>query len=76
MFSLFISAMAFQPDNQDLQTREAQFRDVFLNLSKGREELKTLPVGNLVKKSPEENKEKRLEQLQAELGAMKTHMLG
>ena len=76
MFSLFISAMAFQPDNQDLQTREAQFRDVFLNLSKGQEELKTLLIGNLVKKSPEDNKDERLEQLQAEFSAMKTQMLG
>ena len=76
MFSLFISAVALQQDNQDLQTQEAQFRDVFLNLSKGQEELKALLVGNLVKKSPEDNKDERLEQLQAELGAMKTQMLG
>ena len=76
MFSLFISAMAFQPDNQDLQTREAQFGDIFLNLSKGQEELRTLLMGNLVKKSPEDNKDERLEQLQAELGAIKTQMLG
>ena len=76
MFSLFISAMAFQPDNQDLQTQEAQFRDVFLNLSKGQEELKTLLVGNLVKKSPEDNKDDRLEQLQAEVDVMRTQMSG
>ena len=68
--------MAFQPDNQDLQTQEAQFRDVFLNLPKGQEELKTLLVRNLVKKSPEDNKDERLEQLQAEFSAMKTQMLG
>ena len=76
MFSLFNSAMAFQPDNQDLQTREAQFRDVFLNLSKGQEELKTLLVGNLVKKSPEDNKDELIEQLQAEVVAIRTQMLG
>ena len=76
MFSLFISAMALQQDNQDLQTRETQFREIFLNLSKGQEELKTLLVGNLVKKSPEDNKDERLEQLQAEFSAMKTQMLG
>ena len=76
MFSLFISVMAFQPDNQDLQTREAQLKEVFLNISKGPEELKTLLVGNLVKKSPEDNKDEWLEQLQAEFSSMKTQMLG
>ena len=59
MFSLFISAMALQQDTRDLQ--ETQFREIFLNLSKGQEELKTLLVGNLVKKSPEHNKDERLE---------------
>ena len=76
MFALFISAMAFQQDNQDLQTQEAQFRDIFLNLSKGQEELRTLLMGNLVKKSPEDNKDERLKHLQAEVDAMKTQMLG
>ena len=76
MFSLFISAMALKQDNQDLQTQEAQFRDAFLNLSMGQEELKTLLVGILVKKSPEDNKDERLEQLQAEVDAMRTQMLG
>ena len=74
MFSLFISAMTLQQDTRDLQ--ETQFREIFLNLSKGQEELKTLLVGNLVKKSPEENKDEWLEQLQAEFSAMKTQMLG
>ena len=76
MFSLFISAMALQQDNQDLHTQETQFREMFLNLSKGQEELRTLLVDNLVKKSLEDNKDERLEQLQAELGAIKTQMLG
>ena len=71
MFSLFISAMAFQQDNQ-----ETQFREIFLNLSKGQEELRTLLVGNLVKKIPKDNKDKRQEQLQAEVGAMRTQMMG
>ena len=67
MFSLFISAMAFQQDNQDLHTQETQFREIFLNLSKGQEELRTLLMGNLVKKSPEDNKDEQLEQQQAEV---------
>ena len=76
MFSLFISAMDFQQDNQDLHTQETQFREIFLNLSKGQEELKTLLVGNLVKKSPEYNNDERLKHLQAEVDAMRTQMLG
>ena len=66
--------MALQRDNRNLQ--ETQFREIFLNLSKGREELKTPLIGNLVKKSPEDNKDERLEQLQAEFSAMKNQMLG
>ena len=75
MFSLFISAIALKQDNKDLQTQEAQFREIFLNLSKGQEELKTLLVGNLVKKSPEDNKDEQLKQLQAEVEAMRIQML-
>ena len=61
MFSLFISAMALQQDNRDLQTQEAQFRDIFLNLSKGQEELKALLAGNLTKKRPDNNKDDQVE---------------
>ena len=68
--------MALQQDNKDLHTQEALFRDIFLNLSKGKDELKTLLVGNLVRKSPEDNKDERMEQLQAEVDAMRTQMLG
>ena len=74
MSLLFISAMALQQDTRDLQ--ETQFREIFLNLSKGKEELKTLLVGDLVKKSPEDNKDERLEHLQAEVDAIRTQMMG
>ena len=86
MFSLFISAMALQQDNQDLHTQETQFREIFLNLSKGQEELRTLLMGNLVKESPEDNQDflaqetsaedERLKHLQAEVDAMRAQMLG
>ena len=76
MSSLFISAMALKQDNKDLQIQEARFMEMFLNLSKGQEELKALLTVNLAKKSPEDNKDERLEQLQAEVEAMKTQMLG
>ena len=76
MFSLFISAMAFPQDNQDLHTQETQFREIFLNLSKGQEELRTLLMGNLAKQNPEDDKDERLKRLQAEVDTMKTQMLG
>ena len=74
IFSLFNLArkMALQQYKRDLQTQEAQFMEMFLNLSKGQEELKALLAGNLAKKSPEDNKDERLEQLQAEVEAMRT----
>ena len=68
--------MALKQDNRDLHTQEAQFREIFLNLSKGQEELKILLVRNLVKKSPEDNKDERLKQLQAEVDPIRTQMLG
>ena len=71
MFSLFISAMALKQDNRDLQTQEAQFMKMFFNLSKGQEELKPLLNGNLTKKYPDNNKDDRLEQLRAEMEAMR-----
>ena len=76
MFSLFISEMALKQDNRDLQTQEAQVREISLNLSKGKEDLKTLFAGNLTKERPDNNRDEQLEQLQAEVGAMRTQMLG
>ena len=64
--------MAFQPDNQDPHTQETQFREIFLNLSKGQEELRTLLMGNLVKKSPEDDKDERLKRLKDEVDALRT----
>ena len=74
--SLFISAMASQQDNQGLHAQETQFREIFLSLSKGQEELRTLLMGNLAKKSPEDDKDERLKRLQAEVDTMRTQMLG
>ena len=43
MLSLFISAMALQQDNKDLQIQEAQFMEMFLNLSKGAVRVESTP---------------------------------
>ena len=68
--------MALEQDNQDLHAQETQFREIFLSLSKGKEELRTLLMGNLAKKSPEDEKDERLKHMQAEVDAMRTQMLG
>ena len=46
--------------------------EMFLNLNKGQKELKALLAGNLAKKNHEDNKDEWLEQLQAEVEAMRT----
>ena len=63
MFSLFISGMALQQNNKDLQAQDSHFKEFLLNLSKGQENLKTLFAGNLTKEHPENNKDEQLEQL-------------
>ena len=72
---LFISAMASQQDDQGLHAQETQFREIFLSLSKGHEELRTLLMRNLAKKSPGDDKDERLKRLQAEVDTMRTQML-
>ena len=52
--------MALQQDNRDLQTQEAQFMEMFLNLSRGQEELKTLLARNMDEKDPKYNKDDQL----------------
>ena len=68
--------MALEQTVQDLQTQDAQFKEMFLNLSKGQEELKALLAWNTAKKNPEDNKGDQLEQLQAEMERMRIHMSG
>ena len=68
--------MASQQDNQDLYAQETQFREIFLGLSKGQEELRTLLAGTLVRNNAEEDKDERLKRLQAEVDTLKTQMLG
>ena len=77
----YLSRCLFQPmaskqDNQDMHTQETPFKEIFLSLSKGQEELRTLLMGNLAKKSPEDDKDERLKRLQAEVDTMRTQMLG
>ena len=47
---------------------------MFLNLSKGQEELKALLAENTAKKSPKDNQDDQVEQLQAEIERMRIQM--
>ena len=49
--------MALKQNDRNLQTQDAQFREMFLNLSKGQEELKALLAGTMTKKNPDDNKD-------------------
>ena len=74
---LFISVkMALEQTIKDLQTQSAQFQEMFLNLSKGQEELKTLFIESMTNDNPEDDKESQIRQLQAEVATMRIQMLG
>ena len=49
--------MALKHNDRDIQTQDAQFKEMFLNLSKGKEELKALLNGNSINKHPDNNKD-------------------
>ena len=63
--------MALEHNIKYLQAQHAQFKEMFLNLSKGQEELKTLLAGNMAKKNLDDNMDGQLEQLQAEMERMR-----
>ena len=68
--------MALEQTVRNLQVQDAQFKEMFLNLSKGQEELKALLTESMTKKNPEDNKDDQLEQLQAEMAMMRIQMMG
>ena len=68
--------MALYQTMKDLQAQDAQFQEIFLNLSKGQEELKALLTENMTKKNPEDKKEDQLKQLLDEIANMRIQMMG
>ena len=63
--------MALEQTVRDLQTQDAQFQEIFLNLSKWKEELKALLTEIMTKKNLEDNRDDQLEQLQAEMATLR-----
>ena len=68
--------MALEHTVQDLHTQNDQLQDLFLNISKGQEEVKALLIESMIEKNPEDNKDGQLKQLQAEIATMRIQMLG
>ena len=68
--------MALEQTIKNLQAQDAQFKEMFLNLSKGQEEFKALFTESMTKKNPKDNKDVQLEQLQVEMAMMIIQMMG
>ena len=63
--------MALKQNNRDLQSQEPRFMEMFLNLSKGQEEVNALLIRSMTKRNPEDNKDDQLYQLQTEMATMR-----
>ena len=63
--------MALEQTIKDIQTQSAQLQEIFLNLSKGQEEVKALLSRGMIMGNPEDNKDDQLERLQTEMAIMK-----
>ena len=68
--------MALEQNIKGIQAQNAQLQEMFLNLSRGQEELKVLLARDLAERNSEDNKDQQLEQLRTEVEAMRTQMLG
>ena len=55
--------MALEKTIKDIQAQNAQLQEMFLNLSKGQEEVKALLTRGVVVKNPEDTKDDHLERL-------------
>ena len=60
--------MALEQTIKDIQIQNVQLQEMFLNLSKGQEEVKALLTKRMDLKNPEDNKDNQLERLQTEIG--------
>ena len=68
--------MALEKTIKDIQAQNAQLQEMFLNLSKGQEEVKSLLTRGTTMGNPDDNKNDQLEWLQTEIAIMKVQMMG
>ena len=59
-----------------IQAQNSQLQEMFLNLSKGQEEVKSLLTRGMIMGNPEGNKDDQLELLRTEIAIMKIQMMG
>ena len=77
IFLLFISVeTALELTIKDIQAQNAQLQEMFLNLSEGQEEVKTLHTRGMIMGKPGDDKDDQLERLQTEIAIMKIQMMG
>ena len=71
-FLLFISVgMALEKTIKDIQAQNAQLREMFLNLSKGQEEVKGLLTRGMIMGNLGDDRDDQLERLQTEIAISK-----
>ena len=68
--------MTLEKTIKDIQAQNAQLQEMFLNISKGQEEVKALLTRGLTMGNPEGTKDDQLERLQTEIAIMKVQMMG
>ena len=59
-----------------IQAQNVQLQEMFLNLSKGQEEVKAILTKGMTMGNPEGNKDDQLERLQTKIAIMKVQMMG
>ena len=68
--------MALEKTIKDIKAQNAQLQEMFLNLSKGQQEVKSLLTRGMIMGNPEGNKDDQLELLRTEIAIMKIQMMG
>ena len=77
IFLLFISIeMALEKTIKDIQAQNTQLQEMFLNLSKGQEEVKALLTRGMVLGNPGGIRNDQLEGLQIEMATIRIQMMG
>ena len=68
--------MALEQTIKSIQIQNAQLQEMFLNLSKGQEEVKALLTRGMIMGNPGDDRDDQLERLQTEIAIMKVQMMG
>ena len=68
--------MALEQTIKSTQIQNPYLQEMFLNLSKGQEEVKALLTKGMIMGNPEDDKDNQLDRLQIEVAIMKVQMIG